>query len=142
MRCCSSARSRSSPIAPADSVASQRHPHVSTNSLGLALAEGCAGAALLLGSGPLLRSLAGNAVDRQLVNTARVLGARQLLQGLFTAWWPTRRIMVVGAAVDATHAATMVAAAAANLGPRRLTIASAATATTFAAAGFALIWQR
>jgi hypothetical protein len=138
MRCCSSARSPSSPVVPADSVDSRQHPHVSTNSFGLALAEGCSGVALLLGSGPLLRSLAGSAADRRVVNTARVLGARQLLQGLFTAWWPTRRTMVVGAAVDTIHAATMVAAAAANLGPRRLTIASAATATTFAAAGFAI----
>jgi hypothetical protein len=98
--------------------------------------------ALLLGSGPLLRSLAGDAADRRVINTARVLGARQLLQGLFIAGWPTPRTMVALAAVDSIHAATMVAAAAANLGPRRLTIASAATATAFAAAGFALSTRR
>jgi hypothetical protein len=37
--------------------------------------------------------------------------------------------------VDALHAATMIAAAAGRVGPRRLTSASAAVAVTFAGAG-------
>lgn len=116
----------------------RRHPHVFAGSSGLACAEGSWGAALLLGGGPLLRSLTGRSVDPRVIVIARVLGARQLLQGVVTAWRPTRRVLEAGATVDAIHATTMVAASAANLGPRRLTIASAATAIIFTAVALAL----
>ena len=72
-----------------------------------------------------------------MINVARVLGTRQLLQGLMIIRRPTRRTLELGAAVDALHAATMVVGAAANVGPRRLTLASAATAGTFAGLGLA-----
>jgi hypothetical protein len=75
-----------------------------------------------------------------MISIVRVLGARQLLQAAITARRPTRRALELGAAVDALHAATMVAGASANVGPRRLTIASAATASAFAAA--ALVQRR
>ena len=118
-------------------MAAQPRPYVFAGRRGLALAEGCWGAALVLDPGSQLRPLAGKPVDPWVIKTARVLGARQLLQALITAWRPTRRTLQVGAAVDALHAATMVAAATANLGPRRLTIASAATAIVFTAVGLA-----
>jgi hypothetical protein len=71
------------------------------------------------------------------ISVAHILGARQFAQALMTARCPTRRAIGAGAAVDALHAATMIAAAAANVGPRRLTMASAATAGAFTAAGVA-----
>ena len=103
----------------------------------LGLAQGGCGGALLLHPGPLLRSLQRGPVDRRVITVARVLGIRQLVQGLMTVRRPTRRTLAVGAAVDATHAASMLAAATAGLGPRRLTVASAAAAGAFAGAGLA-----
>ncbi len=101
----------------------------------LAAAEACSGTALLLFGRPLLDAVERRSSSRQAVDIARILGVRQLLQALVTVRQPTRRILRAGAAVDALHAATMVAAAAAGVGPRRLTIASAVVAGTFAAAG-------
>jgi hypothetical protein len=109
---------------------------------GLALGEGCSGAALLLCTRPLLQSLAREPVDRRVINVARILAMRQLLQGLATARRPTRRTLQVGAAVDALHAATMVMSATATVGPRRLTIANAAMAGGFAATGVAQSHRR
>jgi hypothetical protein len=108
-----------------------------TGPSGLALVEGCSGTALLLCAGPLLRALAGQSVSRRAVNVAHVLGARQLLQAVVTARRPTRRTLELGATIDALHASTMLAAAAADIGSRRLTLASAATAGAFTAAGVA-----
>jgi len=116
-------------------VAGPRHPPALAGASGLALAEAAWGATLLLFARPLLQALEGEPVDRQVINVARVLGGRQLLQGLVTARRPTRRILRIGAAVDVLHAATMVAAAAASVGPRRLTVASATLAAAFSAAG-------
>jgi hypothetical protein len=104
---------------------------------GLALAEGCYGTALVLFAGPLLRTITGEPADRLQLNVTRVLGTRQLLQGVATTRRPTRRTLRLGAAVDVLHAATMLAGAATNVGPRRLTLASAATAVAFAVAGVA-----
>jgi hypothetical protein len=118
-------------------VSGRRHRHILAGPSGLAAAEGCWGTALLFAAGPLLRPLAGEPVDPRMIKIARVLGARQLLQSLIVAWRPTRRNLEIGAAVDAMHAATMFAAAAANIAPRRLTIASAATASALAAIGLA-----
>jgi hypothetical protein len=52
-----------------------------------------------------------------MISIVRVLGARQLLQAAITARRPTRRALELGAAVDAVHAATMMAGASANVGP-------------------------
>lgn len=100
----------------------------------LAAAEACSGIALLLFGRSLLDAVARGPSSRRVINIARMLGVRQLLQGLVTVQRPTRRILRLGAAVDALHAATMVAAAAAGVGPRRVTIASAAVAGAFTAA--------
>ena len=112
-----------------------RRPPALTAASGLALAEMCGGAGLLLFAGPLLQSVEGESVDRQVIDIGRVLGARQLLQGLIMVRRPTRRILRIGAAVDALHAATMLLAAATDNGPRRLTLASATLAGAFSAAG-------
>ncbi len=114
---------------------SARRPPALTEASGLALAEACGGATLLLFAGPLMRSLEGGSVDRRVINIGRVLGVRQLLQGLIMVRRPTRRILRIGAAVDALHAASMLVAAATENAPRRLTLASAALAGAFSAAG-------
>lgn len=118
-------------------MASRRHSCVVAGPDALALAEGCSGTALLLLPGPVLRSLAGKPINRRMINVARVLGARQLLQSLIIVCRPTRQILQIGTAVDALHATTMLAGAVANVGPRRLTLASAAMAGAFTAAGVA-----
>jgi hypothetical protein len=117
------------------SLVSDAGPGLSNPSAPLRSAEAGWGAALLLFARPLLQALEGESVDRQVINGALVLGGRQLLQGLVTVRRPTRRILRIGAAVDALHAATMVEAAVANVGPRRLTMASATLAGAFSAAG-------
>jgi hypothetical protein len=99
---------------------------------GLALAELGTGAALVLGTGPLLGWLAAEPPDRRVFNVARVLGTRYLLQGLVTACRPSRRVLRIGAGADILHGASMIAAAAADMGPRRLTLSSAAAAAAFA----------
>lgn len=115
-------------------MAGRRRTLVVTGASWLGLAEGCWGAALLLAPGRLLQSLAGKPIGQGVISVVRVLGARQLLQALITALRPTRRTLEVGAATDALHAATMVVSAAAKVGPRRLTTASATTAGAFTAA--------
>lgn len=102
----------------------------------------CWGVTLLLFAGPLLQSLEGESLDRRVIKVARVLGSRQLLQGLITIRRPTRRILRIGAGVDALHAATMVAAVAAQAGPRRLSMASATLAGAFSVAGVTQSRQR
>jgi hypothetical protein len=113
----------------------RRRPGVHPDPFMFVLAEGCWGATLLLAPRPLLQAIAREPLNRRATGVARVLGARSVLQALATAQRPTRRRLAVGALVDATHAASMVAAAAADIGPRALTIASAATASAFAFAG-------
>ena len=103
----------------------------------LVLAEGCWGALLLIAPGRLLGALAGGRIDARVSAIARVLGAREVVQALATGRRPTRRRLHAGALVDGAHAASMVALAASGVGPRRLTLTSAATATAFAAAGIA-----
>jgi len=115
----------------------RRHPLVLAVPAGPALAEGCFGAVLIVWTRPLMQSLAREPVDRQVVIVARILGVRYVLQGFVTARRPTPRVLEVGAAVDALHAATMIAGAAAHVGPRRLTMASAIAAGAFAAVGVA-----
>lgn len=62
----------------------------------------------------------------------RLLGARQLVQAVVSQAVPTERVLVLGAAVDLLHAASMLAVAGVS-GPRR----RAALAESVAALGFA-----
>ncbi len=66
---------------------------------------------------------------------ARLLGIRNLVEGSAVARNPSRRFLLAGAAVDATHSLSMVALAAVRPGHRRLAAASALTAATTATAG-------
>jgi hypothetical protein len=101
----------------------------------LALGETCWGIALVLSDDRALQRAAKEPVGRPVVYIARVLGTRELLQACFTAWRPSRRTLRFAAAADALHAATMVAAASARVGPRRLSVASAGVAGVFSAVG-------
>jgi hypothetical protein len=64
----------------------------------------------------------------------RVLGVRSLLQGAAELRWPTPALACAGAAVDATHAASMAFVAARSRRYRRAALVSGAFAMLSAAA--------
>jgi hypothetical protein len=68
----------------------------------------------------------------------RLLGGRLLAQGVLLMLRPGRRLMLAGATVDGTHAASMVAAALQWPQYRRAAVVSAGMAVGFAAAGVAV----
>jgi len=82
-----------------------------------------------LGSGRL------GANDPGAVAFARVLGARQLAEAVVLARRPERRVLLLGAAVDAAHGLSMVAWSLLSPRRRRLAAASAASAAALAAWG-------
>jgi hypothetical protein len=93
------------------------------------------GAAQLLFPELVTGRLAGRGLDTAERFTARVLGARQLVQAVVSGNPPGRRALLAGAGVDILHAASMVALAVAEPRRRRLAGAETATALCFAAAG-------
>lgn len=97
------------------------------------------GAALLIAPGAVLRDLPHQRIDRPARAFARVLGARQLAQaalaGRRRGRASSRGWILTGAAVDATHAATMLALALLRPDRRKLALANVALASAFAAAG-------
>ena len=94
------------------------------------------GSALLLLPGPALRLCGGHPAGRRSRNVARVLGARHLVQAAVTAGiGPSAELLGLGAAVDITHAASMVGLALADRRVRRVTLTDALIETAFAAAG-------
>lgn len=94
------------------------------------------GLALLAAPAPILRALCGRhpGPDRRARLAARALGARHLIQAIALLQHPSRRWMLAGAAIDTTHAATMLALAAARPNRRRLAAVSAVLALLIAAA--------
>jgi hypothetical protein len=89
-------------------------------------------AALLTRPGTIGRAIAG----RDPVPAAwvlRLLGARMLAQGAVELAWPVRAVVRTGSVVDATHAASMIGAAAALPTYRRAAVASAVIAAVSAA---------
>jgi hypothetical protein len=75
------------------------------------------------------------APPQALVAITRVLGARTALQNVVVLAAPTRPVVLVGAAVDVTHALSMLGAALRWPAYRRAALASAAAAATAAALG-------
>src|SRR5947209_18128410 len=69
---------------------------------------------------------------------ARLLGTRQLAEAALLARHPARRLLLAGAAVDAAHAASMLALCALSPRRRRLAVASAASGALLAAWGTVL----
>lgn len=104
----------------------------------LELARAGYGAVLLLAPGRVLSRLAGTALDRTTVRVARVLGVRHLVQAAALLRHPRWR--PAGAAVDAAHAASMVALARWARRPlhRRLAAGNARSAGMLAAAEVAV----
>jgi hypothetical protein len=72
--------------------------------------------------------------DRRALLLLRVLGARDLGQAVLAATAPPPALRRLGAGVDALHAASMVALAAASRDHRRPALTSAALAAVWAAA--------
>jgi len=95
------------------------------------------GTALLVDPEAVLRRLPHQRIDRSARTFARLLGIRHLVQAAITAHCPTRRSILAGAAIDATHAATMAILAAIRPDRRELALTNAATATALAGAGLA-----
>lgn len=94
------------------------------------------GSALLLAPGAMLGEARDAQTDRRARTFARVLGARQLAQAALVAPRGSRDwVILAGAAVDAAHAATMVALAVLDRTRRKLALTNAFAATAFALAG-------
>lgn len=101
----------------------------------LAAARAGYGAALLWSPGPLTQAAAGRATGPDTRTTARVLGLRQLLQAALTGGDPSSRALILGAATDAAHAASMAALGMTDRRWRRAALLDALAATTLAVAG-------
>ncbi len=105
----------------------------------LAAVRACYGAALLLAPGPLIRICTGYPADSRVRLTARVLGARHLVQAALTAGaGPGTGGLAASAAVDLTHAASMAGLAAVSRPLRRTALADAMLETALAAAGLVI----
>jgi len=94
------------------------------------------GAALLLAPGPVIWLATGRAATRRTRETARVLGARHLVQAALTAAAPEPRVFALGGQADALHAASMVLLAVVSRRGRGPALADALTEAAFAAMGF------
>ncbi len=95
------------------------------------------GALLVLEPARVLQTVSHQRADRGAVLFARVLGARHIAQAAVSGSrrGSSRRWVVAGAALDATHASTMLALALLAPDRRRLALINVATATAFALAG-------
>jgi hypothetical protein len=95
------------------------------------------GAGLLLAPKRMLESAARLPLDRRAVRVARVLGARQLVQ-VACLRCGSRSSLLVGAGVDAVHAASMLALSACAPRPVDRTLArrNARTAAALAVWGY------
>jgi hypothetical protein len=92
------------------------------------------GAAALLRPRPVAQAVSGgrSAPDAAVV---RLLGGRQLLQGIAVLIRPTPALIIGALAVDVLHATSMIAAALIRPGYRRAALTSAAVAAASAVAG-------
>lgn len=93
------------------------------------------GSALLLAPGTVLADLPHQRIDGLARLFARVLGVRHLVQAAVAERHPGHAWTVAGAAVDATHAATMVVLAVARPDRRRLAATNATVALALAGDG-------
>lgn len=94
------------------------------------------GASLLLVPEALIRVASGEPGDRApVVVVARILGLRHLVQALTIERKGTRNWLLVGAAIDMTHALSMVGIAVLSRDHRRLAALDAALATGLATNG-------
>lgn len=98
----------------------------------------CYGTVLLCVPGPALGLSTGQPPSPRARAVARILGARHLAQAVLTLWRPSPAVFLAGAGVDACHAASMLALAAADRGLRHAGLADACAATAFTATGAVL----
>ncbi len=96
------------------------------------------GAALLCAPGPLIRRVTGTRADRRSRVTARVLGGRHLVQAVSTARFSGPDALRIGASVDASHAASMLALAVGDRSRRRAALVDGTVATTLSIVGMLL----
>jgi hypothetical protein len=95
------------------------------------------GAAQALFPGLASRLLVSQSLNRRSRRVIRVLGIRQVGQALVTRTQPSAAVLLLGAEVDAAHAASMVALALSSRRWRRAALAEAMIASLFALAGAA-----
>jgi hypothetical protein len=94
-----------------------------------------AGAALLIAPGAILGDLPHRRIDGAARSFARILGVRHLVEAAVLWRDHTHRWVLLGAGVDATHAATMLALTVLRPDARRLALTNAVTASALAGAG-------
>ena len=105
-------------------------------------ARACYGLALLTVPGPLITACTGRPASGRARNVARILGARHVLQAALTAGAdPDPAWLASGAAVDVSHAASMVGLAAISRPIRRAPLTDAVIETAIAATGLAFARQ-
>ncbi|PZS23971.1 MAG: hypothetical protein DLM61_23300 [Pseudonocardiales bacterium] len=100
------------------------------------------GALLVLAPDPVIRLYTGHRPDRPTRAVTRVLGARQVVQGLLCAGAPGPVVLVLGVEADVAHAASMVGLAALDRSHRRGGLVDALCAGSFAVAGLVLACRR
>lgn len=93
----------------------------------------CLGIPLLIAPGGVVGVLPHQRIDRPVRVFARILGARHLLEAAVLARRHTHDWILAGAAVDATHALTMLLLAWLRPARRELALSNAAGATLLAA---------
>lgn len=93
------------------------------------------GVTLLVAPERVLCAIDGRVPSVESVPVARVLGGRQIVQGVATALLPTRRLLRWGAVVDVLHAASMAGLAAGSPRHRRVGLVSAGLTTAAAVTG-------
>ncbi len=93
----------------------------------------CLGIPLLIAPGMVVGALPHQRIDRPVRVFARILGARHLLEAAVLARRHTHEWILAGAAVDATHALTMVLLACLCPARSELALGNAAGATLLAA---------
>jgi hypothetical protein len=93
------------------------------------------GAGLLAAPSALLAKLLHEPLDPPALAFTRILGARHLAQAVWMTRHHTRDWILAGAAVDASHAASMAILAGIRPDRRKLALTNAAYATLFASSG-------
>ena len=111
---------------------------VPTIALALECARAAYGLVQLAAPGVIADAFGGRRTDRSTRAVIRVLGGRHLVQAVLTVAIGTPRAHAVGSGLDALHAMSMYAVAAASRDRRRLALASAADATVAALAEVAV----
>ena len=93
------------------------------------------GVALVMAPGLVIYLATGRFPGRRGRRVAQLLGTRHLVQAAVTAFVPVPEVFVLGAAVDAVHAGSMVILGAADPAARHAALTDALAETVFAAMG-------